>query len=127
VTRGLAGGIELRTGEHDYIGRAGKYISMPLASIDPLELGDYKESSLCPWASRNEAAHQLAFVVAGMGGDLYLVQRSGGVSHDVWVCMIGGMYLGDCDCHDWTAYGVGFHRACIHIWRVIQTQAVGVC
>jgi len=100
---------------------------MSFASVDPLELGDYKDSSLCPWRSRNEAARQVAFAVAMRGGDLYWVWRAGGVVHDVRVCMTGGVYYADCDCHDWTAYGAGFHRACVHIWRVIQTQAVGVC
>jgi len=100
---------------------------MPLTSIDPLEFGNYKESSLCPWRSRNEAAHQLGFYVYDAGGGVYWVRRSGGVWHQVPVCLAAGVYHADCDCHDWTAYGAGFHRACIHIWRVIQTQAVGVC
>ena len=100
---------------------------MPLMPIDPLELGDYKEGSVCPWRSRNEAAHQLDIAVAGRGGGRYWVQRSGGAVHSVQACLFQGRLVADCDCHDWTAYGAGFHRACIHIWRVIQTQAVRVC
>ena len=100
---------------------------MTIARLDPLELGDYKDSSLCPWRSRNEAAHQMSFAVSVRGGNRYWVQRAGGGVHSVFMCIYGGVYYADCDCHDWTAYGAGFNRACIHIWRVIQTQAVGVC
>lgn len=69
----------------------------------------------------------MSFNVAVRGGNLYLVQRPCGGSYSVGVCLYGGVYYANCDCHDWTAYGAGFHRACVHIWRVIQTQAVGVC
>ena len=100
---------------------------MPFASVDLSEIGNYNERSLCPWRSRNEAAHQMVIAVASRGGNRYLVQRAGGGVHSVFICLYGGVYWADCDCHDWTAYGAGFHRACVHIWRVIQTQAVGVC
>ena len=100
---------------------------MSLSSIDPLELGDYMEGSACPWRSRNEAAHQMSFHVNVRGSGLYWVWRAGGDVYSVQVCLAAGVYWAECECHDWTAYGAGFHRACIHIWRVIQTQAVGVC
>lgn len=100
---------------------------MVLASIDLAEIGTYQPGAICPYASRKDVAQFAPFTVFNRGGNLYWVRRSGGAWHSVQVCLAAGVYHAECDCHDWTAYGAGFHRACIHIWRVIQTQAVGVC
>lgn len=100
---------------------------MPLASIDLAEIGTYQHGAICPYASRKDVAQFASFVVADMGGGSYQVRRVGGMLHSVHVCLAAGVYQADCDCYDWVMYGAGFHRACVHIWRVILTQAVGVC
>lgn len=100
---------------------------MALAPINPAEIGTYQPGAICPYASRKQAAQLGAFGVYDMGGGAYWVWRTGGGWHYVHVCLWQGRPIADCDCHDWTAYGAGFHRACVHIWRVMLTQAVGVC
>ena len=100
---------------------------MPLTSIDLAEIGTYQPGAVCPHASRKEAAQLGAYVITDMGGGLYQVRRSGGGLHSVRVCLAAGVYHAECDCYDWVWYGAGFRRACVHVWRVILTQAVGGC
>jgi hypothetical protein len=100
---------------------------MALESIDLAEIGTYQPGAVCPYASRKEVAQSVFFIAQDLGGGLYRVRRSGGGLHSVRVCLEAGVYQADCDCYDWNAYGAGFHRACVHIWRVILTRAVGVC
>jgi len=100
---------------------------MALESIDLAEIGTYQPDAVSPYASRKQAAQLQGFIVFAVAGGTYWVQRSGGGWHRVTVCLAAGVYHAECDCHDWVAYGAGFHRACVHVWRVIQTQAVGVC
>lgn len=100
---------------------------MALAPIDPAEIGTYQPGAICPYASRKQAAQLGAYAVVSVGGGSYWVQRGGGGFHVVRMCLWQGRPIADCNCYDWTTYGAGFNRACVHIWRVILTQAVGVC
>ena len=106
---------------------AGASVVMPLESIDLAEIGTYQPEAVCPYASRKEVARLGDFDVFSGPGDLYWVRRVGHDWHTLHVCIVDGEYRAECGCYDWNAYGVGFHRACVHIWRVILTQAVGVC
>lgn len=106
---------------------AGKRLSMALVAIDLTEGGTYQPGAVGPYRSRFHAAQSPSFNVFYMGRGQYTVNRIGGEMYPVHVCMSGGAYRASCSCYDWRVYGTMYGRACVHIWRVILTHAVGVC
>jgi len=100
---------------------------MALQWIDWMDDGWFKAGTTSPYSSRKQAAQLCRFDVMDMGGGTYLVRRAGGDDHVVEVCQGRYAVLADCDCVDFVQYGAGFERACVHIWKVKLSQAIGVC
>lgn len=100
---------------------------MALSKVDWSERGYYAASSKCPYASRYDVARYSSFYVSPRGGGLFVVRRSGGNYHYVRACDDEFETQGDCDCADWLMFGKAYRRPCVHIWKVIRSQALGVC
>jgi len=96
-------------------------------NIDWTDWGWYKAGSVMPHPSRLHAAFFESFRVEEVEGCFWEVRRVGGGTYLVEAYGVGGDLYMYCDCHDFNAYGFGFSRACMHIWRVKLTRDVGVC
>jgi len=106
---------------------AGNNLSMSLQVIDWMDDGWFKAGTTSPYSSRKQAAQIESFGIIDLGDGRFHIQRAGGDFHRAAACRSGADVLGDCDCVDFRQYGAAYKRACMHLWYIKLTQAIGVC